>query len=236
MGIKQKKGMLNALGDRFTTIEHDGGYLLLDKEQEAHLTQQSYGKYIGKIYLASSGNYYVYRDIHYRNVDNLLKAIEEYNATLPFDIEIYNPSYLPSYKIEAGLHQYLKSIGFTNVSERDTYELKDLYGHSICTLYFSVDSDTAEGKVTRSCGGHKWQDSEFTDLDSAVAAVNSLVATYLACVQAQVMNALNLLMSSRATKILDHTIANNGFDEYITNAKEKAITYLEQELKRLKEE
>ena len=233
---QKRKVLFNALGDRFTTIEHDGGYLLFDKEQEAHLTQQSYGKYIGKIYLASSGDYYVYREIHYHNVDDLLKAIEEYNATLPFDIEIYNPIFKPSYKIEAALSQYLRSLGFVSPKYRDeAYQLKDLYGRDICCILYEVEDDCS-GKVTRYVNNAQWQECEFTDLDSAVAAVNSLVATYLSCVQAQVMNALNRLMSSRAAIILDHTIADNGLSEYVTDAKGKAIVYLEQELKRLKEE
>jgi len=236
----KKRALLNAFGkkygNRFTILENDGGYVLYDKEQDAKLTSQSYGKYIGKIYLASSGDYYVYREIHYHNVDDLLKAIEEYNATLPFDVEIYNPIFKPSYKIEAALSQYLRSLGFVSPTHYgEAYQLKDLYGRDICCILYEVEDDCS-GKVTRFVNNSQWQECEFTDLDSAVAAVNSLVATYLACVQAQVMNVLNLLMSSRATEILDHTIANNGLSEYITDAKEKAIVYLEQELKRLKGE
>lgn len=233
---QKKKTLLATLGDRFTTIEHDGGYLLFDKEQEAHLTQQSYGKYIGQIYLSSNGDSYVYREVRYKTVAYLLKAIADYNATLPFDIEIYNPSYIPSYRIEAGLNQYLKSLGFTSDFGSDNYVLKDLYGKEVCTIQFEVDRESTNGHVIRFSGDSKWQESEFTDLDSAVASVNSLVATYLICIHAQITNALSALTSSRATKILDHTIANNGLSEYITDAKEKAIVYLEQELKRLKEE
>lgn len=232
---QKKKTLLEAFGNRFTTLEHDGGYLLLDKEAPAHLTQQSYGKYIGKVYLSTDADYYVYHDVRYKTIEDLLKAINEYNATLPFDIEIYNPSFIPSFRIEAGVHEYLKSLGFMHEWGQDAYTLKDLYGTIISQIIFEVDRDTCEGKVTRLINSNRWQDAEFKDLDSAVAAVNSLVSVHLSCLQIQTMNSLKALTSSRTAKILDHKLINNGMVEYVTNAKEEAIAYLEQELQRLKE-
>ena len=237
MRIKQKqKALLDALGNRFTTIEYDGGYLLLDKEQKATLTQQSYGKYIAKIYLSSDGDYYVYQDVRYKDKDTLLTAIEEYNATLPFSVEIYNPSFIPSYRIEAGLSQYLRSLGFVHDWGTEGYTLKDAYGISVCNIVVDVDRDSTNGKVTKVISSSQWQDAEFTDLTTAVAAVNSLISLSFSCLQAQTMNVLKNMTSSRVTKILDHKLVNNGMEEYITNAKDEAIAYLEQELKRLKEE
>ena len=86
-----KNNLLNAFGERYHTIECNGGYVLYDKERES---KRSNEYYLGWFYLASDGKSYVFNDDYYNNVDDLVNAMDEYNKTLPFDQDIYNPSAL----------------------------------------------------------------------------------------------------------------------------------------------
>ena len=104
------KILLDALGERYVVLEHDGGYCLYDKQRPA---KRSNAKYIGKFYISSDKKQYAFNDKYYKDVESLVKAMDDYNATLPFDADIYCPIFKNSYRIEIALHDYLESLGFT---------------------------------------------------------------------------------------------------------------------------
>lgn len=234
---KKRKQMLEAFDERYQLIEHDGGWLLYDKE--GHSTRAN-ALYLGIFYISTDNTRYSFRGDYYNTVDELIKATEAYNKTLPFDAEIYNPSYRKHCMVEMALHDYLKGLGFKmswGGYEGTTYYIEDSYGQRICTIKVEVKEDTTTGIVTRFIpNSNKWTDALFTDLDSAIGAVNSILSMYCLSINAITMNVLNALTESRATQVLDVTFDVKKLSAYKEDAKQKTIEHLEKELKRLKGE
>ena len=130
----KKKTLLDKLGERYYTIEHNGGYLLYDKEGKAKRANMLFK---GLFYLASSGKSYVFQEEYYETPEELIHAMEEWAKTLPFDVELYNPSFKKSYMIECAVHDYLEMLGF--VIDRRTCTLSDASGKELCTIECKVE-------------------------------------------------------------------------------------------------
>lgn len=235
---KQKREqMLEAFGKRYQLIEHDGGWLLYDKE--GHSIRAN-ALYLGLFYISTDNTRYSFRGDYYNTVDKLIQAMEAYNKTLPFDAEIYNPSYRKHCMVEMALHDYLKSLGFKmswGGYDGTIYYIEDSYGQRICTIHVEVKEDTTSGRISRLIpNSDKWTDAFFTDLDSAIGAVNSILSMYCLSINAITMNVLNALTESRASQVLDVTFDVKKMSAYKEDAKQKTIEHLEKELKRLKGE
>lgn len=226
--------MLEAFGDRYLIFKHDGGWIVYDKERHS---KRADILYLGIFYI-STNNKYSFRGDYYNTVDELIKAMEEYNKTLPFDAEIYNPSYRKHCMIEMAVHDYLENLGFKMSWKRDVaYYIEDAYGQSVCTIQVEVKEDTTTGRISRTIpNSDKWTEAPFTDLDSAIGAVNSILAIYCLSINATTMNVLNGLTNARASHILDKTFDMKKMSVFTEDAKQKTIERLEAELKRLKGE
>ena len=231
------KILLDALGERYEVFEHDGGYCLYDKERPA---KRSNYKYIGKFYVSSNKKQYAFGDKYYDDVESLVKAMDEYNSTLPFDIDIYNPLFKNSYRIEIALSDYLQSLGFARECGRESrYVLNDCYGQCICDLSVLVEENTTRGVITRNIitpdkDKMLRADSLFADLDSAVASVNTILATYVASVDAAAMNVLNKIINSRSAILLDTTFNVRTLSTFTEDGRQRMIEALEKELEQLK--
>ena len=231
---KKKKALLDAFGDRYIHLEWKDGYLLYDKETSG---KRSNNKYLGWIDISDKQDCYVFNDKEYPTLDELLTAIEEYNATLPFDPDIYNPMYKKNYMIECAVHDYLTELGFvTEHSSNETfYVLKDPYGQDICTITYDVKEDTTDGAVRRIINSSRWMEITFNDLDSAIGAINTHVAAYCSITNIVLMKSLNKLTESRSAKILNKKFDIQTLTVYTEDATQQTIDFLEAELKRLKE-
>lgn len=227
----KKKALLTRFGERYICIEHDGGYLLYDKEGKAKRAQALFK---GHFYLSSSGNKYIFHEEFYDTPEALIQAMEEWAKTLPFNVEIYNPSYKKNYTIECALQDYLISLGFTYSWGK--YILSDHEGKEMCLLEIEVEDDKTSGAVTRFIGDGSWQDAKFTDLDSAIGACNILLSTYCLVVNAKVTALMSKMSNHRVSSFFHHTFNMKTLSFYSEDAKRKAIEQLEAELKRLKEE
>ena len=239
------KARLAAFGSRYDCIAWDGGYILYDLETPG---KRANHKLCGRFYLSTRTNAcYVFNDYYYDTPEDLLKAMDKYYSSLPFDAEIYNPINRKNYVIECAAHDYLTSLRFKyekghsrNNFSGDKYNLSDVYGHHLCCIEVMTKFDTSEGKVMRRIlmtdKQESWQEAYFTDLDSAIGAINSIVAGYLAIVQSQLMNSLKSLTNSRAAIVLNQTFNVGTLSTITEDAKKQTIEYLEAELKRLKEE
>lgn len=235
------KILLDALGERYTVIEHDGGYCLYDKERPGKRTNC---KYIGKFYISSNKKRYAFNDKYYKDVEDLVKAMDDYNATLPFDADIYCPIFKNSYRIEIALHDYLGSLGFAmdrGISGRygTRYIKNDCFGQCICDLTVWVKDETTEGVITRNIltpdkSKEFTTDSPFNDLDSAIASVNTILATYVASINAAAMNILNKITHSRSALLLDTTFDVRNMTKFTEDGRKKMIEVLEKELEQLK--
>ena len=233
----KKNDLLKKFGDRYLISEHNGGYLLYDKEVSGRRANYQYK---GKFYLSSCGSSYVFDEERYATPEELILAMEEWASTLPFDAEIYNPVYKKSYMIECALYDYLTSLGFeSDNSYGRSYILCDAFGRQICNIHVDVEDGKSCGCVKRICAETKecakWQEAKFTDLDSAIGACNTLVATYCTCVNSSVMLMMSKLTNSRVSEFYDKTFDIRAFTQYTEDGKAKAIEQLEAELKRLKE-
>lgn len=236
--MARKKQLITAFDDRYVTIENNGGYCLYDKEQKS---RRSNIKFLGKFYINTSKNKYVYNEETYSDTQSLIAAMDKYNATLPFDAELYDPTYRKHYLIECCLHDYLKSLGFIMSTGRNhgIYTLSDCYGQSLCTLIYKVEEDTTKGVLTRIIPTEnesvmKYVEAPFYDLDSAIAAVNTMLATHCATINAQMINVLNTLTNSRSSLLLNKTFDVGTFTEYTEDAKAKMIQEMEKQLTLLK--
>lgn len=239
-----RKKLLDSFGERYHVIKHDGGYLLYDKEG---YSKRANALYLGYFFISTNGLNFKFNDNYYPTKEELIEAINEYNKTLQFDAEIYNPTYRKNWFVRTAFHDYMESIGFVRVDDErvlgqdDFYVLKDGYGQEICEICITVEEDTTTGKVKRKIKNEdKWElrctESEFTDLDSAIGAVNSILAMYCASINAITMNVLNGLTNSRVSSVFDKTFDVRRLTTYTEDAKKKTIEMLESELKKLKGE
>lgn len=232
-----RKKLLESFGERYQLIEHDGGWLLYDKE--GHSIRAN-ALYLGLFYISTDNTRYSFRGDYYTTVAELIQAMEAYNKTLPFDAEIYNPSYRKNCMVEMALHDYLNGLGFKmswGEYKGSIYYIEDAYGQRICTIQVEVKEDTTAGRISRLIpNSDKWTDAPFTDLDSAIGAVNSILSMYCLSINAITINVLNALTESRASQVLDITFDVKKLSVYKEDAKKKTIEHLERELKRLKGE
>lgn len=235
------KVLLDALGERYAVFEHDGGYCLYDKQRQA---KRSNAKYIGKFYVSSDKKLYAFNDKYYKDVESLEKAMDDYNATLPFDADVYCPMFKNSFRIEIALYDYLESLGFTTergiaLRSGTRYIKNDCFGQCICNLNVWVKDETTEGVITRNIltpDENKvfTTDSPFNDLDSAIASINTILATYVASINAAAMNILNKITHSRSALLLDTTFDVRKMSKFVEDGRKKMVEVLEKELEQLK--
>ena len=142
--------------------------------------------------------------------------------------------------IEIALSDYLHSLGFAHEWGRESrYVLNDCYGQCICDLSVRVEENTTRGVIKRNIitpdiDKMLSADSPFADLDSAVASVNTILATYVASVDAAAMNVLNKITNSRSALLLDTTFNVRTLSTFTEDGRQRMIEALEKELEQLK--
>lgn len=175
----------------------------------------------------------MFQEEYYETPEELIHAMEEWAKTLPFDVELYNPSFKKSYMIECAVHDYLESLGF--VRDGRTCTLSDASGKTLCTIECEVEDGKSCGTITRPVFDNSWQEVKFTDLDSAIGACNILLSTYCLLVNSLVTGMMSKMTTHRASLFLTKRFDMKTWTVYTEDAKQKAIEQLEAELKRLKE-
>ena len=216
--------------DVYKLTPWDDGYLIYDKTRS---TKRSVWKYLGFIKL--SNNKYIFNNKEYSDPVNLIKGVEEYNTTLPFDPDIYNPMCRNNYRIEMATDDYLTSLGFKR-GDDGTYILESPTNKTICKVNVKVDFDTTKGSVTKTLKDFSFIECEFNDLDSAIGAINSVVASDLLITQSVITRALDKMNSNRSNKITKTNIDFTTLSVVSTDFKQKLVGLLEDEIKKLKEE
>ena len=227
----KRKALFDAFGDNYLLLEHDGGYILYDKSRKGNRSNHFY---LGKIYFSSDNTKYSFNGNYYNTVDELVKAMEEYNSTLPFDAELYNPMFKKSYLVECASQDYLESIGFKR-NGGNVYVLKDAFGTELLTLRHDIEDNTTEGKVIQYLDDNRWREGSFNTLEESMGAINSIVASNCIAIASKAMSVLSKLTSSRATHLLDHEINWKGLAIHTEESMPKLIEILESELTKLKE-
>lgn len=120
----------------------------------------------------------------YNNVNKLLEAVNEYNATLQFPCWLYDNFMRKSFSEEQKIDWYLTEVlGFKKSNdvwgENDAYEYTDIYGGKIMELRFEMnrsDSNNYEETNGKICKRAKlgWIYTKFDDASDAVKIINSL--------------------------------------------------------------
>ena len=241
MTTKQKQLiLLDAFGDNFITIANNGGYCLYDTTRYC---KRANAQYIGKFYLSNAMDKYIFQDRPYKTIEKLIEAMDKYNASLPFSPEVYDPTYRPNYQIEMAVYDYITSLGFKRIypegSIREMYELYEAFGQKVITIELITKEDSSEGIIRRwvydNHNSAQMIDAPFKDLDSAVGALNSLLAAYCSMLQVQMLNMFKAMTTARCSVMLDSTFDMKKADVLTKDARQETIEFLEQELKRLKE-
>ena len=119
------------------------------------------------------------------------------------------------------------------------YIKNDCYGQCICDLTVWVEDGTTKGVITRNIltpdkSKEFTTDSPFDGLDSAIASVNTILATYVASIDAAAMNILNKITHSRSALLLDTTFDVRNLSKFVEDGRVKMIEVLEKELEQLK--
>ena len=233
--------LIKAFDDNFWVIPHDGGYCLYDKSRYC---KRANAQYLGKFYISSGGNRYVFRENYYEDIKNLVDAMDKYNVTLPFSAEIYDPTWRKHAQIQMAAYDYLEKLGFKSLKNvhnlKDIYYLNDAFEQKIFELEIDVKHDTSVGFVRRLVYQNKHEvriiEAPFIDIGTMVKAINSQIATYTTMIQAQLLNLFKDMSEDRASIILDNTYDIKNMSNECKDAREQSIEYLEKELKRLKGE
>ena len=156
---------------KYIVLKYTNSYLLYLKDSGTYLPH----KYIANFSINKGGNKFVFNDKKYTDFDLMVSDIEDYNKTLPFNCEFYNPSFRTNYFIELCLNEYLTNIGFTR--EMNSYKLKDIDGKTLCIITFEVKDDTYNGSISRVIpDSSSWMCADFKGIDDAISVVNSLVS------------------------------------------------------------
>ena len=141
-----RKKLIKAFDEeKYSVFEWEGLYLIYDKTKKGKKTSNLY---IGAFALTSDNKLYVFQGNEYADIQSLLKAMEEYNNSLPFNHELYCPVYKKSYFITECIYEYLNRIGLTQLKGcSDIYTIYDLYGNEMFTLSVHVNDGEEVGKV-----------------------------------------------------------------------------------------
>ena len=207
-------------------------YVLYKMEPSLHANTT----YLGTFEIHKNRRDLIFNKGLYNIFDSMVADMEDYNKTLPFDSAIYDPMYRVNARIEMALSDYLKELGLDFDWEKDLFVFRDIHGTVIFGLRFDVKEDTTNGKVQRfNPQTDNWSEATFTDLETAVAACNSLISIYAGTLNAQTAKLLSGLTESRVKEVLDKSIDYNNFQIITEDAREKAIAFMEAELKRLKQ-
>ena len=229
---KIRKTLLGNFPDRYVLTDYQGGYCLYDKERKA---PRSRYKYLGLIYLSIEDKGYVFEKEVYKDIKSLIDAIDKYNSNLPFDTDIYNPIYKASYRIQMAVHDYLESLNFKSdpYSSEIVYFLEDSYNQKIFTIHVWVN-ENCSGRVFQTINNNSQLECTFTDLWSAIGAINTIVGSYLIAFQSILAKPLKLLTSSRVN-ISEVGINWHTLEPYSSDVTDKTIELLQSEIDKLKQ-
>lgn len=230
-----KKKMLENLKTRFNIINSENGYCLYDKNREGNYS--ACGPFVAEVQI--DGNRYMYNGQGYTDVEELAKEIDEYIKTLPFNHEFYHPMYRDNIFIELCCDEYLTKLGFKRKMESygysNIYEYRNPMTHDIMFLIaIEVDVDKTSGTVIRNMHDYRWMETKFTDLDSAIAGINSLISTDALVSASSGVSVLGKLSEARASSIELNQINWGKLTVQTTNMKNQLIEMLEKELETIR--
>lgn len=237
MAKVSRKAMMEALNDRFYLLEMTDGINMYDKTK--HGTQSYNGAWVANISILNGC--YVYRDKEYKTVEQLVEAVEAYNATLPFNPEYYNPTYRKNVFISLCCTDYMKELGLKRTwagsGDSDVYVYADPQdpNKNMFSIEVRTDDMKETGKVMKWHSDSSWSEIEFDGLDAAIAAINSMLSIDALIQASSAVKILGAMTSARYDGEMVHKQFNTKtLQIYTTNERDHLIELLEKELENLK--
>lgn len=234
------------LKDAYYAVRIDGRYDLYDKDPKSG--SRSCHKYLGSVVYDSKNQSVMFNSQRYTTIQALDNALKEWEKSLPFSVENYNPMFNGKYRTEQCLRDYLEGIGFVD-NGFDGFTKSMMYILNHYNPYFSkqvavemlvkVDDSGKNGSISL----HYQQNSsfvtsDFESLEEAIATINSLIEPILLCGASELINKHNKMSKQRKKANLGEIITVNfrTLQTFSEDFKAKTIEALEEALKRLKEE
>lgn len=181
----------------------------------------------------------IFNDKSYNDIESLDKALREWEASLPWPVDTYNPLFRKGAALTDRVVWYLTDkLGF----ERSTSNWDLKYVKNIgpnCQIFFGFgprQMDEATVTLVSQYGGVTFR-NEFDDIDNAVDFISTIVRESVLQMSSDMVNLLSLLPDTKVPDIEAYTKSNaNIFGFEKVDFKNMMISLLENELKKLKEE
>lgn len=193
--------------------------------------------YCGNIKLKN--RHALFNEQYYKTVEELDMALRAWEASLPWPVDTYNPMMRKGAVVEDRVVWYLtEKMGFKTVhADWSIRYSKEIGINSV--ISFSVDRNGIDSdKITIICpyGPYTFRE-EFTDAESAVAMVSSLVRQQVLQMSSGMVEALSVCPDVEIPEIEAYAKSNkNFFGIEKIDYKSMMISLLENELKKLKGE
>lgn len=195
----------------------------------------SYGMgYCGNITL-KKGNA-VFNGKTYKDIESLDNALVEWEKSLNFPVDTYNPMTKESYRVESRLIWYLtEKMGFKSMySDWNHYYAKDI-GPNF-QLRFDIKQHFEHEKVQISTTFKTMSFTQEVDnTEEGLAVINSIVKGTVLMMAKDVVDVMSVCGNEVTTEIDAYVPANNIFGQKKVSFKELMIEKLEETLKQLKE-
>jgi hypothetical protein len=231
-----RKKLIRAFDDtHYSVMEWEGCYTLYDKDIKGKETNSIY---VGSFKLSQDNKRYVFNGNEYTDIESLVSAMWEYNKTLPFNHELYNPVYNESYRFQSFLVDYLTRIGlkYNRSNKYLHYTLNDIYDRGVVDIIVVVNDDTSGKVIQFFADTTKSMEIKFNDLDSAIAAINSMLAPYVMILCSNLIGLMSNITGDRTTEsITKNTLDFNTLSLKTEDMRLKLIESMENEIEKLKE-
>lgn len=174
----------------------------------------------------------------YKDIDSLDNALCEWEKSLPWPVDTYNPMIIKSANLESRIIWYLtKKLGFKQSMEKWQIRYVKNIGPS-CQLYFEIDRGRrgmSEDTLTliTSYGGVYFT-QEVDNADSAVAMISAIVRENIFQMSSDMVNTLSILPDTDVPSDIEAFVEDQSFKK--VDFKTTMIALLEKELKKLKGE
>ena len=174
----------------------------------------------------------------YSDLETLDKALVEWEKSLPYPVDTYNPMYRPSAKVDSQLTYHLKNnlnfkVDNANWNTRYTKTIGDN-----CELYFRLEQDLENEcvRITTSFGAYTFT-QEVTDTETGVAVISSIVNGECLWMVKDLIDLMSVCDTKVTADIEAYAKTNNNiFGIKPISFKEMMIDRLEKVLSQLKGE
>lgn len=222
------------LSEKYNIIGENKDIVLYRKKEDIHYSNRGLG-YCGNVQLVNGK--VIFNGKKYSDIDSLDNALIEWENSLEFPIDTYNPMMREGAKLYSKIDWFLcEKMGFkTKVINWESYYIKS-FGIDFA-LKFTLKNSYEDESVNITCsfGGIHFTQN-FTDVNEGIALISTITQNCVLSMAKDVVDALAVIPKERTTEIETFVNSNkNIFGIEKVSFKDLMINMLERELKALKE-